>query len=748
MTPPPGRVDRRWRLVEIGVCTAAGAVTVLPYAHFYADHVIPLSLFAASVLGSAAAALGGLRRWGAGRNLLAGLTGLPLLYPVMLVASFDPDQNRPVAEVIADTTGALLYGFGRLFSVNLPADVTPDTLAAPLLGAWTSAFLAMTAVCRARSATLPVLPILFGYGFALAVANPTTPQTIVTLLCLGLSLALILMRTNAELRVVTPTDGVAADRRLGRLIRRGVPMLAVVLVVSIVAGQAQQLATGQDRADPRSALPREVKIRPGVTPLAVVKSQRLEDPPRLLFTVEPRSGDLAGGLIRTVVLDSFDGRVWTTGDRFLVAGRQLTRELPLTGERAISFDVVVDGLSGQFLPVVGRPVRLAQTTVAPHHELGYSGASGVLVDAKSSSAGLRYRLSALPIHRDDRLAAATPIHPTEQARYTDLPSGNPGEVQALARDVGASTLNPYRRLVRAEAILRARPYDPRGRSGHSYAAVARLISAGRSGHGHAEQRAAAFAVLARSLRYPTRIAVGYRVPDPVVGPTRVTTRAAHAWAEVYFAGHGWVPFDPTDETRSVDEPEPPDTGLVPTAKAPPPTPTVVPSRPPLPTTGEGGGRSIAVVPPGPNVALLVAIGVALLIALAVGVVVGGKARRRWVRRRAPTGADRIVGAWREALDRCVEHGLTRSPSDTAFESVARAEARFGDRAGSLRALAPLVTVVLYAGLEPSEVQIGVAWILEGRLHRGLCRGRAAMLRRLRARVDPRPLVPVRNGETS
>jgi len=64
--------------------------------------------------------------------------------------------------------------------------------------------------------------------------------------------------------------------------------------------------------------------------------------------------------------------------------------------------------------------------------------------------------------------------------------------------------------------------------------------------GYCVQYAQAFAILARSLGIPARIAIGYTAGNP--GPDHtwdVTTADAHAWPELYFPGYGWLRFEPT-----------------------------------------------------------------------------------------------------------------------------------------------------------------------------------------------------------
>ncbi len=65
--------------------------------------------------------------------------------------------------------------------------------------------------------------------------------------------------------------------------------------------------------------------------------------------------------------------------------------------------------------------------------------------------------------------------------------------------------------------------------------------------GFCEHFAAAFVVIMRALDVPARIVTGYQGADPlpVDGWTIVRNSNAHAWAEVWLEGQGWVRVDPT-----------------------------------------------------------------------------------------------------------------------------------------------------------------------------------------------------------
>ncbi|HVH62258.1 MAG TPA: transglutaminaseTgpA domain-containing protein, partial [Candidatus Dormibacteraeota bacterium] len=65
--------------------------------------------------------------------------------------------------------------------------------------------------------------------------------------------------------------------------------------------------------------------------------------------------------------------------------------------------------------------------------------------------------------------------------------------------------------------------------------------------GYCEQFATAAALMLRAVGIPTRLATGYATGDydPVLNQAVVREHDAHAWIEVWFPGHGWVPVDPT-----------------------------------------------------------------------------------------------------------------------------------------------------------------------------------------------------------
>ena len=67
----------------------------------------------------------------------------------------------------------------------------------------------------------------------------------------------------------------------------------------------------------------------------------------------------------------------------------------------------------------------------------------------------------------------------------------------------------------------------------------------RTRAGYCQHYAGAMALMLRFIGIPARVAVGFTAGTWKSGVWTVTDHQAHAWVEVWFAGHGWLAFDPT-----------------------------------------------------------------------------------------------------------------------------------------------------------------------------------------------------------
>lgn len=132
-------------------------------------------------------------------------------------------------------------------------------------------------------------------------------------------------------------------------------------------------------------------------------------------------------------------------------------------------------------------------------------------------------------------------------KYLQLPSSLPQRVRDKARQVAADRPTAYDKAETIESWLRTT---------YRYSTVVKAAPAGRDPvdwflfdlkEDFCEYFASAMVVMLRELGIPARLVEGYTTGsfDPTIGKYVVREQNAHAWVEVYFAGYGWIEFEPT-----------------------------------------------------------------------------------------------------------------------------------------------------------------------------------------------------------
>lgn len=149
--------------------------------------------------------------------------------------------------------------------------------------------------------------------------------------------------------------------------------------------------------------------------------------------------------------------------------------------------------------------------------------------------------------RLERLAdeSADPTYDKLYGRYTQLPETLPETVRETAREITYGIESPYEKARAIEAWLAQNcEYTltpeilPEGAD-----FVARFLE---TREGYCSYYASAMAVLARCSGLPSRYVSGFalEVNPEVENGYLITGETAHAWAEIYFRGIGWMEFDP------------------------------------------------------------------------------------------------------------------------------------------------------------------------------------------------------------
>jgi transglutaminase-like putative cysteine protease len=180
----------------------------------------------------------------------------------------------------------------------------------------------------------------------------------------------------------------------------------------------------------------------------------------------------------------------------------------------------------------------------------FTGYRGVRIIAEEGSlrgigvrAGDSYRvLSAHPRHTLPglRLSRAGWLG----GKYLSLPP-NAGRLRELARQITEGSTSDFARMERIMGYLSLQDNYDHNRPGDLTSSASLDQFLFENARGSALDYATATVMLARASGLSSRLAMGYLpgVRDPLSGAYMVRESDAHAWAEVYFEGQGWVPID-------------------------------------------------------------------------------------------------------------------------------------------------------------------------------------------------------------
>ncbi len=142
--------------------------------------------------------------------------------------------------------------------------------------------------------------------------------------------------------------------------------------------------------------------------------------------------------------------------------------------------------------------------------------------------------------------------------YTQLPSGLDPNILLLAKRITAHASTMYDKAEALQDYFRSNfTYDlniqvPPGQEPVSWFLF-------RSGNrGYCNYFATAFAIMARELGMPARVVVGYTSGtfDSTTHQDIIRGTDAHAWPQIYFAGYGWINFEPSASFSTFNRPLP------------------------------------------------------------------------------------------------------------------------------------------------------------------------------------------------
>jgi transglutaminase-like putative cysteine protease len=380
-------------------------------------------------------------------------------------------------------------------------------------------------------------------------------------------------------------------------------------------------------------------------------------------------------------------------------------------------------------------------------------------------AGLRYTVASADVEPSPQQLRDAPTPPASERGYLTVPQPF-DRLRPLATRVTAGQGTLYGKAVALQQWFT-------GTGNFRYAltpalppnASALITFLTKTRRGYCQQFAFAMAVMARLVGIPSRVVVGYtQGVYQGNGTWQVRTSDAHAWPELYFAGAGWLRFEPTptgapgqagQPTASAPAYSFPPAGSsaaapAPTSSALPPgtQPSIAPgARKAVPKVGVVGGTGGAQnrPTPAPQSAALIAIVVLGVAAVTPFAVRFFTRRRRWFR--AAGDADRAHIAWLELRDDLTDHRIASRASESPRALAGRLGASLGFTAAEREALERIA-------LAEERARYARAPVASAQLHGDVATVRRAMGRacRLPARcaaiaLPASALVPARTAMT-
>ena len=231
---------------------------------------------------------------------------------------------------------------------------------------------------------------------------------------------------------------------------------------------------------------------------------------------------------RGPVLWDFDGRVWSAGQNLL-----LVRQPEVRGASEYRYAVILEPHGRNWLFALERAASLPERA-------RYSD-DGQVMALAPVRARLRYEMVSIAEPEGEPRETGYNLR-----RALRLPSGSNPRALALAQGWRAASSGPGEILAKGIDFFREGRFiytlEPPllGRD-----SIDEFLFGTRAGF--CEHFAASFVFLMRAAGVPARVVTGYQGGDPNPIDKIITVRQAeaHAWAEVFLAGRGWLRVDPT-----------------------------------------------------------------------------------------------------------------------------------------------------------------------------------------------------------
>lgn len=299
----------------------------------------------------------------------------------------------------------------------------------------------------------------------------------------------------------------------------------------------------------------------------------------IVFTVQT-DGD-GTQYLEFLSYDTYTSQGWSSSslDKYPVSPHQFVAALG-TDTHTEKQTIKVVNPPGEQDPYLGGASEITSVSLSSNVLASSSGGGVVAWEAKNGalSAGTTYTVtsevssadkdtlrsismpSAAPPPPQNEDVPLSPIYYDQNIvkAYVQLPANLDPRIQTLAKQITANAPTMYDKATALETYLRShytysvdiqRPPDQDGVSWF-------LFNSGNKGF--CNYFASAMAVMARSVGIPARVVAGYThgTFDDKQHQWVIRGSDAHAWTQIYFAGYGWINFEPSQSFAPFTRPLP------------------------------------------------------------------------------------------------------------------------------------------------------------------------------------------------
>ena len=376
--------------------------------------------------------------------------------------------------------------------------------------------------------------VVFFLGFFCMLSNFFYSQSLLTAFSMVLGLlGLLTVLVNAHLPVGKPPLMQAA-KTAGWMTLLGAPIMVVLFL--LFPRVAPLWGVPSDAMSGRSGLSASMQV-------GTIASLALDDSVAMRIKFEgppPAQRDL---YFRGPVLSSFDGREWRA-PRFDLSSRYgVTANLGVSGP-PVSYEVTLEPTSKPWLFVME---AAAQAPVLPGYQAAMQPDLQWLVNRPLTDL-VRYKAQSYAAFRHGPLQRVAGLQ-----EFVELPVGSNPRTVALGQQLLGDPRYANNTQTRTALLVQA-ALERLRTGGYVYTLEPGVYGQNTADEfwfdrkeGFCEHIASSFVILMRAMNIPARVVTGYQGGEPniVDGFWVVRQSDAHAWAEVWQAGLGWVRVDPT-----------------------------------------------------------------------------------------------------------------------------------------------------------------------------------------------------------